>query len=315
MLIHLTEILAEKGMHMPTRISAFALLAALAIAAPGSATERKPDPPSTEIIVQGTRKRDRQISDFVNALTKAPMYGQISRYEQPVCPATIGLSPAQNKSVASRLRRVAEAAGVTVGQEDCKPNTFIIVAQDKEKMVKVLRENWADALNNRVQVPKQSGPAVAVHLEGRLDPDGNPAGVQNAQDGGGTANHYVVVQGGAEASWRIKPASRPHFLLTALVVEADALVGLTTTQLADYAAMRLLARTDPSRLENSAAPTILSILEAPINSEVPITLTDWDFGFLKALYASDVGRYAGQQRGEIRQLLKKELDAAQKGRD
>ncbi|HEV2079865.1 MAG TPA: hypothetical protein VGR19_08230 [Allosphingosinicella sp.] len=296
---------------MRTLISGCALTAALVLAAPAPAAEQKPDPEQSEIIVEGTRNRDRQISEFVSALTKARAFDQISRFEQPMCPLALGLSPAQNKSVADRLRSVAGAAGIPVGKDDCKPNTFVVVARGKAKMVKTLRENWADPLGDRVKIPKQSGPAVAVHLEGRMDGDDIGAGVKQ-QDGSGSSGYYETASGGAEASARIRPASRPHFLATALVVEPDALAGLTTTQLADYAAMRLLAKTDPARLEKSAAPTILTILDAPMDSEVPVTLTQWDMGFLKALYASGSGRYATQQRGEMQRLLKDELDTAQK---
>lgn len=294
---------------MRTFLPSCTTLAALALVAPALAENQKREPDPAEIIVEGVRNREKQISDFVLALTKAPVDGQIGRFEEPVCPLAIGLSPNQNKSVAARLRRVAAAAGINVAKEGCKPNTFIIVAQDKEEMIKALRNNWADPLGNRVQVPQQSGPAVAVHVEGRLDSNGEPPQVNNGQEGG-SYNHYVVVKGAGEPSWRIKPGSRPHFLLSALVVEPDALIGLTTVQLADYSAMRLLARTDPGRLEKTAAPTILKVLDAPMESEVPITMTNWDLGFLKALYGSRAGRYAAQQRGEMGQLLSTELDTA-----
>ena len=75
--------------------------------------------------------------------------------------------------------------------------------------------------------------------------------------------------------------SRPHFIAAVVVVELDALGGLTVTQLADYAAMRAFARTDPRRLKGTGAPTILSAIEAPMNSPVPLTLTEWDLAFLQ----------------------------------
>ena len=97
-----------------------------------------------------------------------------------------------------------------------------------------------------------------------------------------------------------------------VVIQLDALRGLTTTQLADYAAMRVFARTQPSRLERSSAPTILNVIDAPMNSEVPLTLTQWDLGFLRALYGSAENHYATQQRHEMRRLLRRELDEARR---
>jgi hypothetical protein len=234
----------------------------------------------------------------------------LSRFEEKlVCPAAVGLAPVQNKAVAARMRSVAISAGIPVDKEDCSPNVFVVVAQDKKSMIKKLRENWADPLGNRVQVPDQPGPATVLHLEGRLDADGVPVGVKG-EEGDGRSNYYGVESSGNSS--RIRPASRPHFLASVLVVEPDALAGLTTMQLADYSAMRLFARTDPSRLGKSAAPTILTALEAPMGSAVPISLTQWDFGFLKALYGSGEGRFANQQRTEMRRMLSRELEQQQK---
>jgi hypothetical protein len=66
------------------------------------------------------------------------------------------------------------------------------------------------------------------------------------------------------------------FRKSVLVIQSDALAGLTPTQLADYAAMRSLIRTDPKKLRASSPGTILNILDAPMGASVPITLTEWD---------------------------------------
>ena len=91
------------------------------------------------------------------------------------------------------------------------------------------------------------------------------------------------------------------------MLEPVALDGLTTIQLADYAAMRLLAKTDPAKVPASA-PTILSILDASLDTNVPITLTSWDMAFLKGLYSSTDRAYANRQRGEIRERLRRDLE-------
>jgi len=280
------------------------IVAAVAFTASAPAQVSAVDAESSDIVVKGIRDRDRQIANFIDTLADAPVGGQLARFEEAACPAAIGLAPGQNVAVAARMRSVAKAAGIPVGKEGCRPNVFVVVAQDKKAMVRTIREKWTDPRGDRVRIPEQSGPAVALHLEGLLDANGIRAGTKQ-EEGDGRSSYYTVEM--AHGSSRLSPASRPHFLATALVVEPAALAGLTTTQLADYAAMRLLARTDPSRLEKLVAPTILTILDAPMGSAVPLTLTQWDFGFLKALYGSAENRYANQQRTEMRQLLSKEL--------
>lgn len=296
-------------MDMRPTILGFAMVAAFALAAPASAQDRTEEETSDEIVVKGYRDRDRQISDFIGALTKAPVGGQLSRFEQAACPAAVGLTPKQNKVVAARMRSVAAAAGVPVGKEDCAPNVFVVVAQDKQAVIKDLHKKYADPRGDRAKGPKQSGPALTWHLEGLLDANGIPVGVK-AESGDGPGGYYVVEMG--DGSSRLRPPSRPHFLASVLAVEPAALAGLTTTQLADYAAMRLFARTDPARLAKSAAPTILTILDAPMGSAVPLTVTSWDFGFLKALYGSGEGGYANRQRSEMKGIVRKELEKAQR---
>jgi len=114
-------------------------------------------------------------------------------------------------------------------------------------------------------------------------------------------------------SSRITAADRPVFDAAALVVEQRALDGLSTTQLADYAAMRLFAKTEPQRLAASEAPTILKILDAPMGTEIPLTLTDWDLSFLRGLYASPANLYAGSQRSSITKQIMKDMKGTESG--
>jgi len=280
----------------------------LALIAPASAQDRTKSAEPKEIVVTGTRDRDQQITKFVDALTPSRVGGQLSRFEDAACPQAMGLTPNQNSIVVDRMRSVAKAAGIPVGKADCRPNVFVIVTQDKAALVRKIRDTWTDPLGNRVKVPKQSDPAAVLHREGLVDANGIAAGVKR-EDGTGRSGYYAVEMG--NGSSRIRANARPHFLASVMVVEPEALSGLTTMQLADYAAMRLLAKTDPSRLEKSTAPSILRILSAPMDSEVPISLTQWDFGFLKSLYGSMEGRYASQQRSEMQQLMQKDFAKAQ----
>ena len=87
------------------------------------------------------------------------------------------------------------------------------------------------------------------------------------------------------------------------------LVGLTPTQLADYAAMRSFVRTDPAKLAGSPAPSILKIIDAPADAAVPVTLTQWDLSFLKGVYASTANAYSASQRSEIRRSMGRDLGA------
>jgi hypothetical protein len=45
-----------------------------------------------------------------------------------------------------------------------------------------------------------------------------------------------------------------------------------------------------------------------MGSAVPITLTEWDFTFLKSFYSSTKNMYAEYQRAQMKGIMKRELD-------
>jgi hypothetical protein len=290
--------------------SACLALTAILAVPPALAQEKtKGASDGSEIVVKGDRDRDRQVRRFVEALTPSEPYrGQIGRFELAVCPAVAGLRPEQNEAVAERMRKVAEAAGMTVGTPGkCRPNALVLIAENKDELVRELRRKqpafFYDGARREIYIPKQTGPAIAWQVEGRTASEGRNLGMDEFD------SYYVVET--PLASERIRPSTHPHFIASVVVIELKALEGLTTTQLADYAAMRVFARTDPSRLRASGPRTILTALEAPMDAEVPITLTELDLSFLKGLYASKVGNYAPRQRREIELRVRKAAEKAE----
>jgi hypothetical protein len=219
----------------------------------------------------------------------------------------MGLSDSDNAAIAARLRKVAEAAAIPLRKVGCRPNVFVVVTRDKQAFVELLRKQYpvyfAEFGSDDVRRLAQAPGVSAWHVKGLLTEDGLPIRT-DPLDG-----YYVNELTGVPS--RMRPTTRPHFIASIVVAELEALGGLTTMQLADYAAMRAFAQLDPSRLKKVAAQTILTIFDAPMGTAVPITLTQWDLAYLRSLYGSAENRYVGQQRGEMKQLMRKELDKAQ----
>jgi hypothetical protein len=282
------------------------VFASIAFPSPAAAQAPPPAAESSEIIVQGHRYRDQDVRDFIDALTDTRMGGQLSKFDWAVCPAAVGLSEHHRRAIANRMRQVATAAGMKVADATCRPNALVIVTSDKKQLIRALRKKYPayfkDALGDRITPDNQPGPVTVWHVEGRVDSNGIAAGQDRQQ------KFYIVE---SYDSSRLNPASRPVFAAGILVVELKALAGLTSTQLADYAAMRLFARTDPARLKNGTAPTILHAIDTPMGGAVPITLTHWDLGFLRALYSAAPNQFANRQRNEMKQSLRKDLKKVQ----
>lgn len=283
---------------------AFASAALMLATAAGAQQQQPQTSDGPEILVTGTRDLPDQIRDFVGALTEAPVRGQLGRFEWAVCPVALGFQPAQKQAVERRLRSLAEAVGLRVGRANCRANMLVIATADKRAF---LQSVWARhrrflggmSASEYRRLLAEPGPAAAWQQVGRLAADGTE--LSDDSDSGVAINRTFT------APSRITGGARPHYEAAAVVIEGRALEGLTTTQVADYAAMRLFARTDPSRLTGSAPSTILTVLEAPMGSEVPLTMTRWDLGFLRGLYGSANNTYAPAQRGEIGRTVAEEL--------
>jgi hypothetical protein len=182
----------------------------------------------------------------------------------------------------------------------------MIITQDKRALMRGLasRGNYfGDPVtpSERRRLAQQPGPTAFWRLEGFLTAQGT---VLASNDG----KPAEYLQSNSRAS-RITTGTRRAVDGAILVVEARALDGLTTTQVADYAAMRLYGFADPASLPKSAN-TVLTILDAEMGAEIPITLTPWDLSFLRALYASNVTVRSPAQRSEISRRLLREMTRA-----
>jgi len=304
-------------MHGVIRAAMAAMMGAAAAASvaveasPSAVTASAGAPPSaapaasgagSEIVVTGRRDQAQQVADFVAALTPSPD-GAIPRFVDAICPAAVGLLPEQNEALAARLKTVAAAIGIKAAPEGCSPNAFVVVTQSKRAFMELLAKRRPQVfgfVEPRELRKMAYGPdrAAAWQIAGAVDKE------DKAQ------RYNDVFSGSPSEAWEAVARARGNpkgFDAAVLVVEMRAVNGLTATQVADYAAMRLLARIDPNRLPPGAPPTILTALEAGEGNQVPVTLTRWDAGFLKGLYATSINRKTAAQRSEIAGTVAKGL--------
>lgn len=280
--------------------------AAALLASPGTAQEPPPTDSASDIVVTGQRHREEVVRDFVKALTHTVGGTAIPRFIDQICPVAVGLGPAQSERVAERLRTIADAAGLKVASKGCAPNAFVIVTRNKREFIQTLAKerptSFGEMTGRQIRsLAKSRGPAAAWQLTGPVDQSGTPL---RFDEGLGT-----YVNSTTEAASRIRSSGGRGFDASVLVVEGRALEGLTATQLADYAAMRLLAKLDPSRLPTPAPPTILTVLETPMGGSVPVTMTKWDLGLLRGLYTSSASLSAASRRSQMTKEVNEALDS------
>ena len=276
------------------------------IFASGAAAQQKPEAAPEAITVIGQRNTKDEIRDFVRELTPVGYGDQMSRFEHSVCPAVFGLAQPQADLVTARIRAVAKAAGIVVDGPKCATNIFVLVTSDKKRLIDELWRHASQYFNSPHQereVGRQHGPASAWGIGGPPMPArGGPEPYIDPKIG---SNAYINRT--TEASSRITEPARPQFDAAVVVVEKRALVGMTTTQLADYAAIRALTGADPAQLGNSGAPTILRVLDVPVGGEAPVTMTSWDFAFLRGYYDAQPVLRTGARRSAIANSMDKTL--------
>lgn len=283
-----------------------------ATAMPASAQESG-EPEDPGIVVQGQREQRKKIREFLGALAPGHRSDQIGQFRHDACPVALGLGEQLDKAITRRIRQVAVSAGVPLAKPDCRPNVMVLFAPDKKEFVEALYKAHPGVFGGRSarqmrRLADEPGPATAWHVESRMNEDGSPMS-QDAETG-------VLYSESSNGASRLRSPTVPHFLGAILVIERNVLGGLATTQVADYAAMRVFADIDPRRLPEGA-DTILSVLEDARVEGGPIalSLTRWDLSFLKSLYATDNSLYAPGQRNQMRHMFEKDLKKAADGED
>jgi hypothetical protein len=284
----------------------WALLTTTLLLSPAAAAQQPPAEAeaSGEIVVTGQRTRDEQVRDFVRALTPASS-GSIARFQDHVCPLTVGLSPEQNEQVSARLRKIAAAIDLRVSKVGCTPNVLVIATPDKRALLERAAQERTSSFGTMTprqirKLARSPGPAAAWQLGAQVDTSGTPYAFDPAIG--------AYVRRTSQTESRVRTPVARGISASALVVETASLTGLTPVQLADYAAMRLFAEFDPARLPSPPPPTILSILDSPPGTALPITLTHWDFGVLRGLYTGSADRLLVTQRSAIVREVRKQLE-------
>ncbi|WP_325541502.1 hypothetical protein [Sphingopyxis sp.] len=283
--------------------------------ATGAAAQDSTSPPAgkSDIIVIGEanrEQREQQVRAFVRDLTDTRGINPVARFDRnAVCPAAVGLTAEQDSAVTTRMRRVAAAAKIRLAVPGCRPNALVIFARDKQETVEALQREYPAYFLGRpgddarpVELAKRPGPVVAWYVQDIVDRNGTSVPVDLE------LGYRILSE--VNTPSRISPTTRPVIVASVVVIEYRALGGLTTTQVGDYAAMRAFTRADPGRLEQPGISTILTILDAPMGSDIPLTLTHWDLSYLRGYNAVSTDRFAPQQRAEIGKRMLRDLEGA-----
>lgn len=272
----------------------FTLFAAVFLSAvPGDAQDT--------IVVTGTTSFEERIDDYVSTLSAVESFSPMSRYEEgKYCPRVIGLSQGTNAAIEQRMRTVADAIGVKPAGEDCWTSALVVIAEDRAAMFETFKKEHGRYFRTLSRDPidyhGMEDDVLSWSILARIDRNGGV--LPRGRNGAAT----VEVPTGMT---RTQAATREVVAMSVVLVDIDAITGLSTTQVADMALMRTLIDGDPARLANP--DSILAVTDAVEGESAPASLTQWDFAYLKARYASEPWLLGRSQRAQIRGDMRRTL--------
>lgn len=292
------------------------LLTSLAAAGSIATAPPPPKPPQSEdILVVGVRDSAQARRDFVRSLALPSADKQLARFYDPVCPFVAGLSDRSNALVVRRMRQVATASGMRVAREPCTPNALLYVVADKPKLLERWRKSDSPLFGDEMSdgqiraLAHSAEPASSWQLLDYRGSDGRTLSkIRIARPKSLGKMEPLSVDfspaSAIEHDWapisRIINPLRIGFGASVLVVDGRAAGGANLTQLADFAAMQLFAHTRVQTGAAQPAPTILTLLDdAETGRPAPLSMTEWDLAYLKALYSYSDMYVAGAHKGEL----------------
>ncbi len=291
-----------------------AFFAVLMLALPGIAWAQTPPPIVGEaetVYTEAERWRDEQMSRrFVQSLLKPSLNvdGQFARWKAPVCPRVVGLTRAAAFVVERRIREVATQIGAQVDRADpCHPNIVILVSPEPQQTLDDVLK--ADSLLLAASPQKDLTmryPVQAWYFGSFRDYNGAPhldipwEILYPERDTPPPVPAKIT---------RLGTGLKAEMGVATIIVDANAIAGLTLGSIGDYLSLMSLAQT-PATGRCQPAPSIANLFVKGCDADFQATsLSDVDMAMLKGLYAApddpeklqslrivrQMGRYLEQQ--------------------
>jgi hypothetical protein len=282
-------------------------LAIAPIAAAALVSAEAQTTPTPDIVVTGNKESDRKAAEAYVSSIAVRSESQLARFHQPVCPLVIGMPKPYSTMVEKRVAADAAEAGIDVAKKlRCDANLIIVIADDGAALVKDIRlhyPGWLAGLSPRdIDALTVPGPARAWSVTSLRNEDGQ--GMRNQPDtpaGDGLAGKAVLRVMTASI---LRQPTRQDMEASFVVIDKSATIGLTVRQIADYAAMRGLARTRPPAAGAEGLSTILSLFDPSAPSHAR-ELTNADAAYLRALYRGNGTAAAVTEKNGIARRIAK----------
>lgn len=229
-----------------------------------------------ELVVVGAAPE--KIENHVGSLLDISTEGQISRWNDPICPRVIGLTQDYIDLLSASLGSAATAVRITVAGEGCNPNLLIFFSGNAAQTTEQLVNHFGVAMRQAGQLRLQqfSDSEAPIRWISTFDPCGFGCRLANS---------------------RIIASSAPSVQRMWAVVDLNKIQRRPFQDVADFISFVALA--NPSAVPKTTLPSILDLFDIAADGKTLLGLTMYDEVYLDALYSVPMDRYANQQQGAI----------------
>lgn len=256
------------------------------------------DDPIPQVTIESARDAQRlkhDVDAFVSGAMTKSWDDSLMRWDQPICPLVAGLTRPVAEFVLLRISDLARAVRAPLDGEKCRPNLFVLVAQNPPVFLKLLwrhnprlfdTRNGIERAKRFIETPR---PIRVWYNADEMSADGAAASsfasilAQSAGLGSGQVDYPVFSQPSTLGS-RLNHSVVRALSNVIVVIDAAQVSKLTVGQIADYVGMISLAQIDLDK-SLGIAPSILKLFD-PEGTSPPLELTAWDRALLSALYAT-----------------------------
>lgn len=235
-----------------------------------------------DIVVEGSRKQEeKKVQALARQVTgRLDPKRPVPRFHRKMCLVVAGINDALVDSFAARIIENAEMATVPVHKSECKPNALVIFTDNSRTDLEQMRKknrwmfgNIGPSALKRMLTSRDEAFAWQSTLPMGLN--GMAFDVENRE----LPENRSTVDGGGRLSNTIKI----DVTGAVVVIDKNAIEGLTAVQLADYASLRLLAPTAEITETGEGMPgTIMTLFRD--RATAPPELTPFDLAFLRGVY-------------------------------
>lgn len=280
------------GVEMAAVRVSCSLLGLALLATPCSA--QSPPTPDTIVVTGKAPGEPTRREDYDRALElsgaghgrKALYETALARFKAPVCPGMVGFHEEYAEMVVGRIRANAARLGVPVASWTCSPNLILAVVSDGEALAKALARKRLGIVQAVPDSPEFAAAApLPVHVLNNV--------VQRWTGAGPPPRDWPKMKASVRGQLNRSILPEARDLTSAIVViDSRAAIGLTVTQLADYATLRGLSQVQPIAVagSDSASATIAGLFVD--GARDPQELTSFDAGYLRSLYNDIANRPA-----------------------